>query len=191
VTNEIVPYRGGRFYFTAGKADRRGVELGAALLGANDLEVTGSLTMSRNRYIEYTVDSVHYGRPGKFADYADNDIAGVPSVFYAASIARGLGDNIPFKLQLGLRGVGEYFIDDANAIQVPGYHTWSATASTANGVVVGGVTLKAFFSVENLTDRRYIGSAFVNPDFVNDVPVAFEPGSARSYIVSISVGPAP
>jgi iron complex outermembrane recepter protein len=189
VTNEIVPYRGGRFYFTAGKADRRGAELGAALLGANDLEVTGSLTMSRNRYVEYTVDSVHYGSPGKFADYADNDIAGVPSVFYAASIARGLGDNIPFKLQLGLRGVGEYFIDDANAIKVPAYHTWSATASTANGIVVGGLALKAFFSVENFTNRRYIGSAFVNPDFVNGVPIAFEPGSARSYVVSISVGP--
>ena len=46
VANEIVPYRGGRFYFTAGKADRRGVELGAALRGAHDIETTYDLAES-------------------------------------------------------------------------------------------------------------------------------------------------
>jgi iron complex outermembrane receptor protein len=189
VTNEIVPYRGGRFYFTAGKADRRGAELGASLIGWDDLEINGSLTMSRNKYLDYTVDSVHYGRPGKSADYAGNDIAGVPSTFYSASVARRLGPGIPVKLQLGLRGVGDYFIDDANAVQAPGYHTFSATLSTANGIAVGGFSLNAFVSVENLTDKRYIGSAFVNPDFVNGVPVAFEPGAARSYLFSVSIGP--
>jgi iron complex outermembrane receptor protein len=189
VTNEIVPYRGGRFYFTAGKADRRGAELGASLLGSDNLEINWSLTLSRNRYLDYTVDSVHYGKPGKFADYAGNDIAGVPSTFYSASIARRLGPGAPLKLQFGIRGVGDYFIDDANAVEAPGYHTFSATLSTSNGVAVGGLSLNAFFSVENLADKRYIGSAFVNPDFVNGVPVAFEPGAARSYVFSVSAGP--
>ncbi len=189
VTNEIVPYRGGRFYFTAGKVARRGAELAAALLGTSDFSLMGSLTLARNRYVEYTVDSVHYGQAGKFADYADNEQAGVPGLFYSASIGRSASPTIPLRLELNMRGVGDYFVDDANAVQVPSYRTFGATVSTANGVDLGRFSVKAFFTVENLGDKRYIGSAFVNPDVVNGVPVAFEPAQPRTYILSISVGP--
>ncbi len=189
VTNEIVPYRGGRFYFTAGKVRRQGAELGASLVGPSDLELAASLTMSRNRYIEYTVDSVHYGRPGHLADYSGNDAAGVPGIFYSVSAGRGISDAIPLRVQLSVRGVGDYFVDDANLVEVPAYHTFGATVSTGSGVPVGGVIFKAFVTVENLGNRRYIGSAFVNPDVVNGLPVAFEPGSGRSFVFSISIGP--
>jgi len=189
VTNEIVPYRGGRFYFTAGKASRRGAEIGAALSGSEDLEISGSITMSRNRYVDYVVDSVHYGRPGKFADYDGNDIAGIPSMFYSLSAGRGFGGSIPLRLEIGMRGIGDYFIDDANTVEVPAYHTFSATASTGRGIPLGDFALRAFVTVENLADRRFIGSAFINPDVVNGVPVAFEPGAARTWIFSVSIGP--
>jgi len=189
VTNEIVPYRGGRFYFTAGKARRSGAELGAVLIGTGGLELSSNLTLSRNRYVSYTVDSVHYGRPGRTADYAGNDIAGVPSVFYNASLGRAVSDAIPLRVSINMRGVGDYFVDDANSVEVPAYHTFGATISTARGLVVGGAALRAFFTVENLGDRRYIGSAFVNPDVVNGLPVAFEPGAGRTYLFSVSVGP--
>ena len=189
VANEIVPYRGGRFYFTAGRADRKGIEIGAALSGTGDTELSGSLTMSRNRYVEYTVDSVHYGRPGAFADYSGNDIAGVPPLFYNLSAARGLGNKVPLRLQVSMRGVGDYFVDDANTVEVPAYHTFSATASTANGIAIGNLSLRAFVTVDNLTDRSFIGSAFVNPDVVNGVPLAFEPGAARTWTFSVSIGP--
>jgi len=189
VTNEIVPYRGGRFYFTAGRADRRGLEIGSSINGEDNLEVSGSLTMSRNRYRDYTVDSVHYGRPGHFADYEGNDIAGVPSLMYSVSAARAISRQIPLNLRIGVRGIGEYFLDDANSVEVPAYHVFTATASTGRGIPLRSVALRAFVTVENLTNRRYIGSAFVNPDVVNGVPVAFEPGSARSWIFSVSIGP--
>jgi iron complex outermembrane receptor protein len=189
VRNEIVPYRGGRFYFTAGKVRRRGAEAAAALLGRNDFELAGSLTVSQNRYIDYTVDSVHYGRAGRFADYAGNDVAGVPSLFYSASVGRSVGNDIPLRLELSARGVGDYFVDDANAVEVPSYHTFGATLSTAHGIPVGGLLLKAFVAVENLADRKYIGSAFVNPDVVSGVPVAFEPASRRTFLFSLSIGP--
>jgi iron complex outermembrane recepter protein len=190
VMNEIVPYRGGRFYFTAGRADRRGAEVGASLAGAGELEVAGSLTMSRNRYLEYTVDSVHYGRPGAIADYSGNAIAGVPPLFYNLSASRGLGQVLPLRVQLGMRGIGNYFVDDANTVEVPSYHTFSATLSTRNGFALGNLGIRAFASIENLANRRYIGSAFVNPDIVNGVPLAFEPGAGRTWTVSLSIGPA-
>jgi outer membrane receptor protein involved in Fe transport len=43
-------------------------------------------------------------------------------------------------------------------------------------------------SVKNLTDKRYIGSAFLNPDLVGGAPAAFEPGTPRTIIVSVSLG---
>ena len=187
VANEIVPYRGGRFYFTAGKADRRGLELGASLLGSSDLQLSGSLTMSRNRYLEYTVDSVHYGSPGRFADFEGNQIAGVPPLFFSVSAGRSVAPHIPLRIEVGLRGIGDYFVDDANNVKVPAHHTFSATASTARPVSLGKFALKTFVTVENLADRRYIGSAFVNPDVVNGVPVAFEPGAGRTVVVSASL----
>lgn len=189
VTNEIVPYRGGRFYFTAGMVRRQGAELSATLLGASDLEIGGSLTMSRNRYVEYTVDSVHYGRPGRIADYADNEVAGVPSLFYTVSAGRSISEALPLRVQVNLRGVGDYFVDDANAVRVPAWATFGATFSTATGLPLGSVAVRAFLTVENIAGKRYIGSAFVNPDVVNGVPVAFEPGTARSVIFSLSIGP--
>ncbi|MEO5588242.1 MAG: TonB-dependent receptor [Gemmatimonadaceae bacterium] len=188
VANEIVPYRGGRFYFTAGKADRRGAEFGARLYGSGDLELGGSLTLSRNKYLEYTVDSVHYGRPGAVADYAGNRIAGIPPIFYSLSASRGLGQSIPLRVQLSMRGVGDYFIDDANSVEAPSYKVFSATLSTGKGIALGSFALKAFISVDNIGDKRYIGSAFVNPDVVNGVPVGFEPGAGRAYTVSVSLG---
>ena len=34
----------------------------------------------------------------------------------------------------------------------------------------------------------YIGSAFLNPDVVGGVPVAFEPGRPREVVVGLTVG---
>ncbi|HEX6576446.1 MAG TPA: TonB-dependent receptor [Gemmatimonadaceae bacterium] len=187
VRNEIVPYRGGRFYFTAGKADRRGVEIGTSVFGPSDAVLTGSLTASRNRYLDYTVDSVHYGKPGRIADYEGNDIAGIPSLFYNASAAAGLG-RIPLRIELNVRGMGDYVVDDANTVEVPSYHIFGATVSTRSGVSFGSFSLRAWAAIENLTDRRYIGSAFINPDVVNGVPLAFEPGSGRTLTLAVSLG---
>ena len=85
--------------------------------------------------------------------------------------------------------MGEYFVDDANEVKVPAYHAFGATLSTADGIPVGIFAIRAFLSVENLANRRYIGSAFVNPDVVNGVPVAFEPAQPRTYLFSVSIGP--
>ena len=188
VANEIIPYRGGRFYFTAGKVRRQGAEFSGALLGANDLEIAGSLTLSRNRYVDYTVDSVHYGRPGRTASYAGNEVAGVPGAFFSLSAGRAIGAAFPLRVQANVRGVSKYFVDDANAVSVPSHRTFGATVSTADGIAVGGFSVKAFASVDNLANRRFIGSAFVNPDVVNGVPVAFEPGAGRTFLFSVSLG---
>jgi outer membrane receptor protein involved in Fe transport len=51
-----------------------------------------------------------------------------------------------------------------------------------------GSGLRGFVSVNNVFDRRYIGSAFLNPDVVNGEPVAFEPGRPRELVIGMTVG---
>ncbi len=188
VRNEIIPYRGGRFYFTAGKVRREGVELGTAVEGVGGFDLRGSMTWSRNRYSEYVVDSVHYGVPGATASYAGNEVAGVPDRFYGVSIGHDISLGVPLTARLDARGVGEYFIDDANTVSVPGYHTLDLTLALRPAGMGGAARLSGFVTVSNLLDRRYIGSAFTNPDIVNGAAVAYEPGSPRSVIVSLSIG---
>jgi urease beta subunit len=41
--------------------------------------------------------------------------------------------------------------------------------------------------VSNVFDRRFIGSAYTNPDIVNGAAVAYEPGAPRSVLISLSL----
>ena len=189
VTNEIVPYRGGRFYFTAGKARRTGAELGVTLYAWERVRLQAAVTASRNTYVTYVVDSVHYGRPGQTADYAGNRIVGVPDVLCSGSAAYTLRGPVPLTAKLGLQGMSSYFVDDANAVSVAGFTTASLTLGFEDPLALGaGFGLRGFVAVENLFDRRYVASAFLNPDVVGGVPVAFEPGLPRRLVVSLSLG---
>lgn len=188
VSNEIVPYRGGRFYYTAGQVHRRGLEVGATARLAHGWQAAGALTASNNTYETYVVDSVHYGKPGHYADYAGNQVVGVPQVTFngnvswAPTAARGL------RVQLGMQQTGRYFADDANKLSVPASTIFSAGLHTDRVLdVADGVGLRGSVTVQNLTDRRFIASAFLNPDVVGGVPVAFEPGLPRQLIVTLSL----
>jgi iron complex outermembrane recepter protein len=189
VTNEIVPYRGGRFYFTAGKARRTGAELGVTAYALEGLRLQAALTASRNTYVTYVVDSVHYGRPGEVADYSGNRIVGVPDLLYSGSASYTLPGPVPLTARLGLQGMSRYDVDDANAVSVAGYATVTLTVGFEEPLALGaGLGLRGFVAVENLFDRRYVASAFLNPDVVGGVPVAFEPGLPRRLVVSLSLG---
>ena len=188
VTNEIVPYRGGRFYFTAGKVRRSGAELGVTAHLAGDLTLHSAVTWSRNRYRAYVVDSVHYGRPGGLADYAGNRVVGVPDAFYAVSVVHAPPFARPVSVRLTLHGMSRYFADDANAVAVPGWAVAKLTLGLERPVEVGaGVAVRGFVTLDNVFDTRYIASAFLNPDVVAGVPVAFEPGLPRHLAVSIGI----
>jgi iron complex outermembrane receptor protein len=189
VKNDIIPYRGGRFYFTAGETNRMGVELGLNLQFDYGFSLETSFTYSKNEYKDYVVDSVHYGNPGAFADYSDNKVAGIPDYFYFAGInyePKGLGG---LYIGLKMQGIGEYYVDDANSIQVPSYNIFGATIGIKEGIKLNDhISLLGFISVNNLTDKTYAASAFINPDKVNGVPVYLEPGLPRSITASLSLG---
>ena len=189
VRNEIVPYRGGRFYFTAGRARRSGVELGARLQNASGISLQSAITYSDNRYVSYTVDSAHYGKPGAVADYSGNRVVGIPDFIYNATVGYRLPRWGKLLLQGGVQGNDGYFADDANMIAVPRSATLTATASVDEPVMLpGGLTARGFVTVTNLWDRVNVASAYLNPDFVGGQPMVYEAGLPRDVQVSVVIG---
>ncbi len=189
IRDDIIPYSGGRFYFTAGKTRRTGIELSSSFQFQHGLRLDGSFTFSENKYVDYVVDSVHYGSPGKSADYGDNKAAGIPDFFYFAGAAY-----IPeffnwIYLNLNINGSGKYFADDANTIEVPAFSIINASVGLSKEIPLGaGFFVKGFFTINNIADKKYAASAFINPDFINGQAVYLEPGLPRSFVLSLTVG---
>jgi len=48
--------------------------------------------------------------------------------------------------------------------------------------------VRGFVAVHNVTNKKYSGSAFLNPDLVGGQPAAFEPGMPKAMTISFSVG---
>jgi iron complex outermembrane recepter protein len=194
VTNEIVPYNGGRYYLTAGKARRQGSELGLNATTRAGVFASAAITLSSNKYLEYAVDSAvifptDATKQGKVAIYDDNKVVGVPDAL--ANIE--LGAEIPgfrrMRLKAGVEHSGKYFADDANRVSVPSYTIVNVTAELRDPLVAAnGFGVRGFVTVRNVADKQYIGSAFLNPDLVSGVPATFEPGMPRAVIVSFSIG---
>lgn len=188
IDNDIVPYRAGRFYFTAGKTRRYGAEAGVNAQFEGDLSVQAAFTYLNSRYVNYSVDSVHYGNAGRFAVYDDNKVAGIPNVYYNAALRfapQQLGSAFA---ELSVQGVGEYFVDDANSTIVPAYNLLNLTLGLAKPLrLAENLSLSGFIGVYNLTDEKYISSAFINPDIVNGVPLYLEPGLPRNFVIGLSL----
>ena len=187
VRDEIVPYRGGRFYFTAGRVRRRGVEIGTRIAARAGIALQAAVTWTDHRYTEYLVDSVHYGRPGFFADYSGNRVVGVPEFTRAFALEIAPPVIQPFQVRLGVEATSAFFADDANRVKVPAHRIASLMLGADALKLGGGSAMSAFVTVHNLFDSRYIASAFLNPDVVAGEPVAFEPGFPRHVVVGVSL----
>ncbi len=189
VKNDIIPYSNGTLFFTAGRTQRMGFEVGGNIEFNNGLSFNAAFTASSNKYKEYVVDSVHYNKPGKLADYAGNRVVGVPDIFY----------NVGFKFKpaqlkgafvsANMQRVGKYFANDANTIVVPSYTILNAAIGIEHlNFANDKLFVNAFAGINNLADVKYIGSAWVNPDVIAGKPVFIEPGLPRNFIGSIGLG---
>ncbi len=190
VKNDIIPYRGGRFYFTAGKTQRDGVELGMSAQFTSGFTINGAFTFSNNKYQEYLVDSVHYdlNKAGKFANYKDNKVAGIPDFFYNVGITYSPIEMNGAFVSISMNGIGKYFVDDANTLSVPSFNVLNATIGLNKPVkLIGNLSVTGFLTVNNLFDLRYASSAFINPDIVNNEAVYLEPGMPRNFVLSVSL----
>lgn len=191
VQNEIIPYSGGRYYQTAGLARRSGVEIGATAQSAHGPFVHATLSLNDHRYTKYVVDSavIDVDKAGRAVDLSGNRVMGVPRVTSNVEAGVELPGSRAVRLTAALERSGSYFANDANTIEVPAYAIWNLTAELRRPLVSSnGLGIRGFMTLHNATNRRYIGSAFLNPDLVGGQPAAFEPGMPRTLMLSLTVG---
>ncbi|HCA78448.1 MAG TPA: hypothetical protein DEP53_01805 [Bacteroidetes bacterium] len=192
VSNDIVPYRNGRFYFTAGKTRRMGAEFGAKVQLVNGLSLEGALTVSDNKYLEYKVDSVYYNenKAKIFADYKDNEVAGIPGAFYSAALKFASPSAKGFYARISAQGTGAYFVDDPNLVEVPSWLSMNAMIGLDQlHLGKGPFTVSGFLAVQNVLNTKYVGSAWINPDLnAQGKPMYIEPGLPRNLVVSFTLG---
>ncbi len=189
VNNDFIPYRGGRFYFTAGETRRMGIEAGSSVRFTPGISLLAALTMSHNIYKDYVVDSVHYGRPGHTADLSGNRAAGIPDLFYHLQV-RYAPDNFGgFFAEIALQGVGRYFTDDYNKFSVPAFAVWNGLIGF-DDIRLHRKKLVASVSVgvSNIGDKTYAASGWVNADLsALGEPIYLEPGLPRTVNGSVSL----
>jgi iron complex outermembrane recepter protein len=194
VQNEIIPYSQGRYYATAAKARRSGIEVGAKANAKNGIFGGAALTLSKNEYVAYVVDSavVNPALAGRTADRSGNEQIGIPSLMTNAEIGTEIPGYRGARVKFGMEHSGKYFADDANTITVPAFTIFNVTAELRKPIfATGDWGLRGFVTLHNVTDKKYAASAFLNPDPAPAPatgPAVFEPGTPRSVILSFSVG---
>ena len=188
VKNEIIPYRGGRYYATVGRARRQGAEVGVALESSTGLGTHSAFTFNRHRYVNYVVDSALTvpATAGK-ADFSGNKVVGVPDVLIGSELYYRPTPLPWLRLEFGARHNGSYFADDANTVVAPSQTVFDGGVSFAQ-TMPDGATIRARLAVDNLTDKRYVASAFLNPDRnAAGLPIAYEPGMPRTLVFSLAL----
>jgi iron complex outermembrane receptor protein len=170
VRNDIVPYNGGSYFFTAGKSRRRGAELGVAVHPARGISVSGSLNASDNTFVAYSND---------LGDYAGHKVPGLPD-FTGTARARYESPQGPYA-EIGVEHVNAYFADDANQASTRAHTLVNATAGFE--VRAAGRIARAFVGVNNLTDQAYDASVFIN----GLGGQYFEPGLPRNWFGGLTV----
>jgi iron complex outermembrane recepter protein len=175
VEDELIPYEitggmGRRYFQNVGRTERRGAELGLRADGST-IRAGLSYSYADYRFTDYEVSGTRYD---------ENRIPGIPEHQAQASITwivRGFNATIE-----GI-AAGRTIADDANTQSAPGY-----------GVVnirVGGTTnfgtgtrISPTIGVQNLFDRRYVGSVVVNASGGR----YYEPAPGRTLFAGLTVG---
>ena len=177
VSDAIVqgPEVGGRAFFrNAGKTHNDGAEVGVNVSPAAGLTVRGSYTYARYRFTDYRLAD------GTVLD--GNRLPGVPEHFWRF----GLRTSLP----------GEFFLDadhtlsssivanDANSIYVDAWGAGLTNLRLGWNGQAGQAEFAPFLGVNNLWDRRYVGSVTLNGVGGR----VFEPAPRRIVYIGTEIG---
>lgn len=164
-------------YRNAGNTRRQGVELSATGTLAPAWRLSAGFTHLRARFQDgYLACS---GSPCTVPDTpvaAGSRIPGVPENY--GSLRLEHGDGSGWREGLTLTGVGSVTVNDFDTDRAAGYALLDLDAGYTFALG-GGSTFDLSLRVNNLTDRRYIGSVIVNDGNGR----YFEPGPDRNYML--------
>ena len=167
---------GRAFFENAGSVRNFGVEAGVGAELTSWVVVRGAWTWAHYRFDEYRLRN---GSDLVILD--DNHLAGVPLHFFRASVTVTRG---PLVVELDQTTAGKMFADDANAQPVEGWGAGVTALRVSGRFSSRSVTFEPFGAVNNLFDRRYVGSVNINGAFGR----VLEPAPGRNAYVGIEIG---
>jgi iron complex outermembrane receptor protein len=179
INDEIVPYNGGAWFFSAGSSRRYGIEFGGQLDLRDGWSIKSALTLLQAEYRRYE---------NELGNFAGKSVPGIAPYFINTRVRYGTTSG--FSAELALEQVGSYFADDANTAKVPAYTLLHASAGY--GFWLGAFRINTLLGVNNLTDRRYVASAFINPSLATagggaPSPAFIEPGLPVNVYGSVDI----
>ncbi len=176
--NEIVidAATGGRTtYKNAGRTSRRGVEL------LYEARVTPAVTaLVTYTYLEAEfADSFTTGIPPVTVPSGAR-LPGVPATSAYGEVAWKPGGLAGFNAAIELQHLGRIFVNELNSDAAPAATVANARVGFAQQYA--GVSLREFVRVNNIADRRYVGSVIVGDSNGR----YFEPAPGRNWFVGIT-----
>lgn len=188
VRNDIIPYRDGRFYMTAGRSRRLGAEFGGGIVTQFGVTFNASLTYLQSEYVDYTIDSafVDPARAGRTTSYAGNAMAGIPSLWYTAQLRYDVERIKGLYALWELRSVGSYYANDANTILVDSYAIVDA-AIGGSFDIANTLFLTGSVRLNNITGSTYMASTWINPDTTPGGVPYIEAGIPRNIVVNVGL----
>jgi iron complex outermembrane receptor protein len=182
VRDELIPFEvpggAGRTYFrNAGRTRRQGVEL---QLGTDvgPVSVLTSYALSHFRFRDFTSGT---------SQFKGNVIPGIPEHQLQAAATWHLSRG--FVVAEGI-SKSRVYVNDANAASAPGYAILNLRAGSTIGF--GRPWFSPVFGVQNVFDRRYIGSVAVNAAGASVAATKFyEPAPGRTWYVGLSAATSP
>jgi iron complex outermembrane receptor protein len=182
VRDELIPFEvpggnGRTYYRNAGRTRRQGVELALGTdLGSVSLE--GSYALSHFRFRDFASGT---------AQYAGNAIPGIPE--HQAQGAATWHTGSAFVVAEGI-AKSHVFVNDANAASAPSFAVMNARVGAT--AAFGKPWLTPVVGVQNLFDRRYIGSVAVNAAGTTIATTKFyEPAPGRTWFIGLSAATNP
>ncbi|MFQ6673786.1 MAG: TonB-dependent receptor, partial [Fidelibacterota bacterium] len=163
----------------------QGVEAAVVSTPYRWLTIDGNVSLSRNRFIEYSGDSLGWGGWGGIADYSQKIIPAYPSFQAkgAVIISRGNAEG-----WLQVLHAGKQFIDFTNTEEAA-LHPFTVLNAGVRFEIPGGGSVKPSVSIRinNVLDKLYATFGYNYYDDVDQRRDAFWPGATRNYYVTFSL----
>jgi iron complex outermembrane receptor protein len=164
---------GRAFFQNAGKVRNRGIEAGLGVTPWSWLELRGAYAFANYKFSEYRIPN------GAATDTLDGKrLAGVPRHFLRSTLTVRRGT---LTAELDELVASKVFADDRNTQPVGG---WAVTSVRLSGAWHwAGLRLQPFGTLNNVFDKRYVGSVNLNGTFGR----ILEPAPGRNGYVGMEV----
>jgi iron complex outermembrane receptor protein len=185
IRDAIVQFQevGGRAFFrNAGKTHNDGMEVGITVTPVPALRAYGSYTYSHYTFADYKAVT-----PAGVAVFDGNRLPGVPDHFARVGVRAEPGWGVALDIDHTLSS--SLFADDSNTVRIDGWGAGVTNLRLSWSGGLGRAVARPFVAVNNLFDKRYIGSVTINGfDRVANVPRVIEPAPGINVYVGAEVG---